>query len=677
MESSAPGCRAGAGALLLALALTASAAAGAETGAAGDYAIRPVPFTAVTVEDAFWSPRLETNRTVTVRYDFQKCERTGRVSNFAKAGGLETGDFEGLFGFNDSDVFKVIEGASYALSLQPDPELERYVDELAVKIAAAQEDDGYLYTVGTIDKMAEEPACCVSKPRWSDLGSGHELYNLGHFYEAAVAHHQATGKRTLFDVALKSADLLTTVFGPGRNMGVPGHQEIEIGLVKLYRATGEQKYLDLARFFLDQRGNAEGHELYGAYSQDHLPVTEQAEAVGHAVRAGYMYAGMADVGALTGDQAYIDALGRIWENVVGRKLYLTGGLGARRGNEGFGEGYDLPNRTAYTETCAAIANALWNHRLFLLHGDAKYLDVLERVIYNGFLSGVSLDGEHFFYPNPLAFDGTDDFNQGAKGRKGWFDCSCCPTNVVRFLPSIAGYVYAQRERDLFVNLFVAGSAEMDVDGRPVRVRQETRYPWAGQVTLTLEPERAEELTLHVRVPGWARSRPVPSDLYRYVDSHEEPFVLAVNGQPQKVELVKGFAAIHRTWQKGDTVELSLPMPVRRVVSHDKVEANAGRVALERGPVVYCAEAVDNGGGVFNLVLPDDAPLEARTRDGLLGGLTVIEGKALGLSPAEDGRSVVTREQDFVAVPYYAWAHRGEGEMAVWLPRRVKLDFRVP
>jgi DUF1680 family protein len=675
----APG-RPGGGAattVLLSLALMAGASAESETGSRGDYPIRPVPLTSVSVADGFWSPRLETNRAVTVRYDFQKCERTGRIANFARAGGLEEGDFEGLFGFNDSDVFKVVEGASYALSLQPDPDLERYLDDLAVKIAAAQEDDGYLYTVGTLEEMVDEPACCVSKPRWSDLKSGHELYNVGHFYEAAVAHYQATGKRTLLDVALGNADLLDTVFGPGKNMGVPGHQEIEIGLVKLYRATGEQKYLDLARFFLDQRGNAEGHELYGPYNQDHLPVVEQTEAVGHAVRAGYMYAGMADVGALTGDRDYVGALDRIWENVVGRKLYVTGAIGARRQGEAFGDDYELPNRTAYAETCAAIANALWNHRLFLLHGDAKYLDVLERVIYNGFLSGISLDGQRFFYPNPLASDGHETFNQGARGRKGWFDCSCCPTNVVRFLPSIAGYVYAQRDRDLFVNLFVAGSATVDVDGRPVRIQQDTRYPWDGQVTLTLEPERAEELTLHVRVPGWARESPVPSDLYRYVDASSEPVVVAVNGEAQQVNLEKGFATVHRTWRAGDTVELSLPMPVRRVVSHEKVEANTGRVALERGPVVYCAEAVDNGGGVFNLVLPDDAPLEVRRRDDLLGGVTVIGGQALALSPADDGRSVVTKEQDFVAVPYYAWAHRGEGEMAVWLPRQVQLHFRVP
>jgi DUF1680 family protein len=642
-----------------------------------DYPIRPVPFTAVTVDDAFWSPRLETNRTVTVRYDFQKCERTGRISNFAKAGKMEPGDFEGLFGFNDSDVFKVVEGASYALSLHPDAELDRYLDDLAVKIAAAQEEDGYLYTVGTIGEMADEPICCVSQPRWSDLRSGHELYNVGHFYEAAVAHHRATGKRTLLDVALKNADLVSSVFGPGKNMGVPGHQEIEIGLVRLFRATGDRRYLDLARFFLDQRGNADGHELYGPYNQDHLPVVEQSEAVGHAVRAAYMYAGMADVGALTGDQEYVDALGRLWENVVGRKMYVTGGIGARHQGEAFGDDYELPNRTAYSETCAAIANAMWNHRMFLLHGDARYLDVLERVIYNGVLSGISLDGEHFFYPNPLASDGREPLNKGSVGRQGWFDCSCCPTNLVRFLPSIAGYVYAHRDRDVFVNLFVAGSGELDLDGRKLRLRQDSDYPWDGRIAIAVEPEGPEELAIHVRIPGWARGQPVPSDLYRDLGGGEPRYTVAVNGEPQDAPLEAGFAVVRRTWTKGDTVALDLPLAVRRVVSHEKVEANRGRVALERGPIVYCAEAVDNGERVFNLVLPDDAPLEARRRDDLLGGVTVIEGRALGLSPAEDGRSVISREQDFVAIPYYAWAHRGEGEMAVWLPRRVSLDFRVP
>ena len=657
------------------LVLGVSARAAAAPGA--DYPIRPVPFTAVEIKDGFWSPRLETNRAVTVRHDFDKCETTGRVANFAVAGGLAKGDFVGLFGFNDSDVYKVIEGASYSLRLRPDPALDRYVDEVIAKIAAAQEDDGYLYTAGTIPTLAQKPTCCVSRPRWSDIASGHELYNLGHLYEAAVAHHQATGKRTLLDVALKSANLLTQVFGPGRRLDPPGHQEVEIGLVKLYRVTGDRKYLDQARFFLEQRGNAAGHTLYGAYNQDHLPVLQQKEAVGHAVRAGYMYSAMADVGALAGDDGYVRALEGLWDNVVSRKLYLTGGIGARREGEAFGDDYELPNRTAYAETCAAIANAMWNHRLFLLHGDAKYLDVLERIVYNGVLSGVSLDGERFFYPNPLASDGERSFNMGQKGRSAWFDCSCCPTNLVRFLPSIAGYVYAQRERDVFVNLFVAGRGELSLEGVKLGIRQETRYPWDGRVRIALEPGRPAEFALHVRVPGWAQGRPVPSDLYRYAEAATEAFTLAVNGQPVKPEIVQGFAVLRRTWKTGDAIELTLPMSVRRVLSHEKVAADAGRVALERGPVVYCAEAVDNGGRAFNLVLPDDAKLEARERPELLGGVTVLTGRALALQPTDDGRSVVTREQDFLAVPYHVWAHRGDGEMAVWLPRRVRLDFAVP
>jgi DUF1680 family protein len=657
--------------------LTAPAEAHPAEAPAADYPIRPVPFTAVTIDDAFWSPRLETNRRVTLGHDFDKCETTHRIRNFVVAGGLERGQFEGLFGFNDSDVYKVIEGASYSLRLRPDPELDKYLDDTIAKIAAAQEDDGYLYTAGTIPTLAQTPICCVSRPRWSDVASGHELYDLGHMYEAAVAHYQATGKRSFLDVATKSADLLTRVFRPGGRLDPPGHQEVEIGLVRLYRATGDRRYLDQARFFLEQRGNAAGHKLYGAYNQDHAPVLEQKEAVGHAVRAGYMYSAMADVGALTGDEAYTRALGFLWDDVVSRKLYLTGGLGARRENEGYGEPYELPNRTAYAETCAAIAGAMWNHRMFLLHGDAKYLDVLERIVYNGFLSGVSLDGERFFYPNPLAADGVHAFNQGQKGRSEWFDCSCCPTNVVRFLPSIAGYLYAQRDRDVYVNLFAAGRAELNAHGVKLTIREETRYPWDGKVRIGVDPARPVELTVHVRVPGWAQGHPVPSDLYRYTDPGAAPFTLAVNGRPATPELVKGFAVLRRTWKAGDAIELDLPMEVRRVLSHEKVAADAGRVAFERGPIVYCAEAVDNGGRVFNLVLPDDARLQARHRPELLGGVTVVTGRALALHASEDGRSVVTREQDFLAVPYYAWAHRGEGEMAVWLPRRVRLDFAVP
>ncbi|MCC9075597.1 glycoside hydrolase family 127 protein [Litorilinea aerophila] len=630
------------------------------------YQLQPVPFTAVTLEDDFWRPRLETNRTVTIPYDFQKCEETGRIANFAKAAGLLEGDHEGIY-YNDSDVFKIVEGAAYSLSLHPDPALDRYLDDLIQLFAAAQEPDGYLYTVRTIaertgrlDRLRPDREGLT---RWSNLRVNHELYNVGHLYEAAVAHFRATGKRTLLDVALKNADLIDRVFGPDKRRDVPGHQEIEIGLVKLYQVTGDPRYLRLAQFFLDERGHAHGRELYmlhddPGYMQDHLPVTQQRTAVGHAVRAGYMYCGMADVATLTDNQAYIQALDAIWENVVNRKLYLTGGIGARHKGEAFGEDYELPNDTAYAETCAAIANIFWNQRMFLLHGDARYVDVLERTLYNGFLAGVSLGGDHFFYVNPLAFDGSFPFNRHSIGRQPWFDCSCCPSNVVRFLPSLPGYVYAQAEDRLYVNLFVAGRATVALPGAggdvQVMVEQETRYPWDGQIRLRVRPERPAPFALHIRIPGWARNRPVPGDLYRYLDRPEGQVELAVNGQPQALTMEKGFAVLRRTWQPGDVVALHLPMAVRRVASHPQVVHNRGRVALERGPLVYCVEAVDHGGRVHDLVLPDGVSLQPQRRPDLLGGITVLAGQ-LG-------------DRTLTAIPYYAWAHRELGEMAVWLPR---------
>jgi len=658
--------------------LATAPASAAAPDAARDYPIRAVPFTQTRIEGDFWGPRLATNRDVTIGHNLASCERTGRVQNFSVAAGQVEGAFEGVFGFDDTDVYKVIEGASYSLALAPDPELDAELDEIIAKIAAAQQPDGYLYTAGTIGKMAEEPVCCVSPARWADLRRGHELYNAGHLFEAAAAHYHATGKRTLLDVATKYADLLTRVFGPGKNMGVPGHEEVEIGLVKLYRITDNEAYLQLARFFLDQRGNAEGHELFGAYAQDHEPVVEQSKAVGHAVRAAYLYSGMADVAALTGAEGYVDAIDRIWTDVVSTKLYVTGGIGAQHHEESMGDEYELPNRTAYAETCAAIANAMWNYRLFRLHGDAKYIDVIERTAYNAILGAVALSGDNFFYVNPLASDGEYAFNaDNSTGRRPWFRCSCCPPNVARFLASLGEYVYAQKESDVYVNLFAAGHTRVDVGGKSVELRQETDYPWSGDVTIAVEPEKETELALHLRIPGWARGKPVPSDLYTYADDTVQPYTLAVNGEPVEVELDQGFAVLRRHWKPGDSVTLSLPMPVRRVVSHDGVKADAGRVALERGPIVYAVEAVDNDGQVFNLVLPDDAALSAESRPDLLGGVTVVTGKALGLYPAEDGRSVVTREQTLTAVPYNVWSNRGEDAMTVWLPRRVSLDFEVP
>lgn len=632
-----------------------------------DYPLQPVAFTEVQITDGFWLPRMETNRTVTIPFAFKKCEETGRIDNFARAGGLMPGEFEGRR-YNDSDVFKIMEGAAYSLRLHPDPELERYMDDLIAKVAAAQEDDGYLFTTRTIDP--ENPAPGSGQERWSNLGSSHELYNVGHMYEAAVAYYLATGKRNFLDVALKNADFIDSVFGPGRRHGFPGHQEIEIGLVKLYRITGKDKYLKLAKFFLDER-RPENHKKmfpetseFSIYDQDwylqaHLPVVEQDEAVGHAVRATYMYSGMADVAALTGDKKYVQAIDRIWENVVSRKLYLTGGIGSRHDGEAFGDDYELPNATAYNETCAAIGNVFWNHRLFLLHGGAQYLDVLERTLYNGLLSGISLSGDRFFYPNPLESDGKYEFNQGETTRKPWFDCACCPVNVARFLPSFPGYVYASQDDGLYVNLFVAGKGKVRIGRNLVGVSQETRYPWDGNVRITIHPEQSQEFAVYLRIPGWARNEPVPSGLYYFLEENEEQVVLKVNTQLIPLELTNGFACIRRSWAEGDEIEIVLPMPVRRLVSHPNVKNNQGLAALQRGPLVYCFEGVDNGGKVLKRVLPDDALFEVEFRPELLGGVNVIKVKK------PDGSGYL------VAVPYYSWSHRGSGEMAVWLPRGEK------
>ena len=619
-----------------------------------DYPITPVAFTGVTFDDRFWLPRLTTNREVTIPYDFRKCEETVRIDNFAKAAGLMAGPHEGIF-FNDSDVFKVVEGAAYSLSLHPDSELDAYLDDLIAKIAGAQEDDGYLYTARTIDPEAMDSER-EGLTRWSNLRVNHELYNVGHLYEAAVAHHQATGKRTLLEVAIRNVELIDSVFGPGKIRDVPGHEEIEIGLAKLYRATGERRYLELAKFFLDQRGQPDRDNLQSnydnpGYTQDHLPVTEQREAVGHAVRAGYLYSGMADIAALTGDRAYIDALDALWTNVVAKRMYLTGGIGARHHGEAFGDDYELPNAKAYAETCAAVANALWNHRMFLLHGDAKYLDVLERTLYNGFLSGISLQGDTFFYANPLSSDGEWPFNvRTGAVRYPWFECSCCPTNVARLLPSLPGYAYAHRDGDLYVNLYVAGTATVVTSAGGVTLTQDTDYPWSGAVKLTVDPPAESAFTIRLRIPGWARGEPVPSDLYRHLDASGAAPSLQVNGAPADLELDRGFAVVRRHWRPGDVVELDLPMPVRRVVSHEGVAGNRGRVAVERGPLVYCAEGADNGGTALELTLPDAAVLTAAHDAGLLGGVTTIRAGGITL------------------IPYYAWSHRGAGEMNVWLRR---------
>lgn len=645
--------------LILALAAWIGMSSACRKQAAADYPVQPVPFTRVHLSDQFWLPRMETNRKVTIPYAFEQCEETGRVKNFELAAGVGEGSFCTVYPFDDSDVYKIIEGASYSLQIYPDPELDRYVDTMIAKIAAAQEEDGYLYTARTIE--SEEPVRWTEGDRWSNLYMGHELYNMGHLYEAAVAHYLATGKRSLLDIALKNADLIDSVFGPGKKRGAPGHQVIEMGLVKLYRVTGEKRYLDLAKFFLDERGDTEHRKSYGRYSQDHKPVIEQSEAVGHAVRATYMYAGIADVAALTGDAAYLAAIDRIWNDVVTGKLYLTGGIGATSSGEAFGGPYNLPNASAYAETCAAIGNAFWNHRQFLLHGDAKYIDVLERVIYNGLISGVALSGDLFFYPNPLA-------SYGQHERSPWFSCACCPSNISRFMPSLPGYVYGQKENDLYINLFVQSEVNVELGGQEVVLKQTTDYPWDGKIHIEVEPDENGSFTLFVRIPGWARNEPIPSDLYRFLRQSSEKPSIKVNGEDISLELENGYAPVSRTWAKGDTVDLELPMPIRRVLSHDNVKDNQGRVALQRGPLVYCAEWPDNQGGVSHLVLPDENDLAIEKREDLFDGVAVITGQATALYGQGEDKPHLSKQQAFVAIPYYAWAHRGKGEMAVWLPR---------
>jgi uncharacterized protein len=636
---------------------------------AGDYPIKPVPPTGVHVDDDFWSHRLQTNHERTIPYAFEKCEETGRIHNFAAAAGLEEGGFEGTF-FNDSDVFKVIEGAAYALAGADIPELEAYTDNLISIIAGAQEDDGYLYTARTLQDENYRPP--GGTERWSNTASGHELYNVGHMYEAAVAYYEATGKRSLLDVAIKNANLICSVFGPEGRHDPPGHQEIEIGLSRLYRATGEQKYLDMAKFFLDRRGRLEGRErLYGTYSQDHIPVIEQSEAVGHSVRAAYMYTGMADVAVLTGESDYIAAIDRLWEDVVTKKTYITGGIGAAGGHEGFGGPYELPNRSAYCETCASIANAMWNYRMFQLHADAKYIDVVERIIYNGFLSGISMEGDTFFYPNPL--------ESGGGRRSAWFGCACCPSNIVRFVPSIPGYAYAHRDDVLFVNLYIAGTADIPMETGDVQITQEHDYPWDGAMRITVEPEEEGEFEIKLRVPGWASGDPLPSNLYEFLDASPESLDLKINGEiATDVPVENGYVSLRQTWKAGDVIEFTLPMPVRRVTAHEEIVTNRGKVALQRGPIVFCVEGVDQiDEHAFNIYLPDDSEIEATFEPDLLGGVVVLKTTAVSVSRNADVIPIKGDERPLTFIPYYAWAHRDSCEMAVWVARTIESSRPSP
>ena len=620
------------------------------------YPITPVPFTATHVSGGFWKQRLDACRDVTIPLAFSKCEESGRYANFVKAQHPCDTFHVGGFPFDDTDVYKTIEGASYLLQTYPDKRLESYMDSVIALMAAAQEPDGYLYTARTMNP--KHPHDWSGAERWEKVEElSHEFYNLGHMVEGAVAHYGATGKRNFLDIAIRYADCVCRAVGPGggRLVRVPGHQIAEMALVKLYLATGDGKYLDQAKFFLDERGRTSRRD---EYSQAHKPVVEQDEAVGHAVRATYMYSGMADVAALTGDTAYIRAVDRIWENIVGKKLYITGGIGARAAGESFGGNYELPNATAYCETCAAIGNVYVNHRLFLLHGDAKYYDVLERSLYNGVLSGISLDGGRFFYPNPLE-------SAGGYGRKAWFGCACCPSNLCRFLPSVPGYVYAVRGDSLYVNLYVEGTSRLEVGGRKVTLSQLTAYPFDGNVRLSVA-KGGGDFAVRLRIPGWARGEVVPGGLYRFADGRRCGYSVKVNGEPVGGGIRNGYFTVRRKWRKGDVVELSLDMEPRLVAADPRVEADRGMLAVERGPLVYCAEWPDNPGlDLFSVLLPRKPRLSVGGGKAP-GGAPMIEAGVQKLSYDGDGR-LQTSDAVLRLIPYYAWANRGEGMMAVWLP----------
>jgi uncharacterized protein len=625
----------------------------------------PLPLPHVTIADSFWAPRRTVNRERTIPHIYRQLLATGRIDAFRPdwnpdAETRRCGPWGGsTVMFWDSDVAKWIEAASYSLATHPDPQLDGLLDEVIALIAQAQHADGYLNTwFTTIDPQ----------DRWKNLRDWHELYCAGHLIEAAVAHYEATGKRTLLDVLCRYADHIGSMFGPGpgQKRGYCGHPEIELALVKLARATGERRYMELSRYFVDERGRQPHYFDQEArvrgddpatfwarsyeYNQSHLPVREQPEVVGHAVRAVYLYSAMADLSAEYGDAGLLDACKRLWTHLTTKRTYVMGGIGASRSNEGFTSDYDLPNESAYAETCAAIGLIFWAHRMLQLDLDRRYTDVLELALYNAVLSGVSLDGEAFFYDNPLASTGTHH-------RQAWFNCPCCPPNLARLLASLGAYVYAQSETDAVVHLYIQGAGQFQIDGQRVTLRQETNYPWDSSVVLHVELERPASFGLRLRLPGWCAAPQV-----------------RVNGAKVDVSAASehGYLRIEREWQDGDQVALDLPMPVERVYAHPAVVANAGHVALRRGPFVYCLEQVDHVVPLHRIALPETADLTPRFAPDLLGGMVMLGGSGVALDDAGWDGVLYRRDRPtaqpcaITAIPYYAWDHREPGSMRVWI-----------
>ena len=664
--------------------------AGTLTGLAqSGYPYTQVPFTSVKITpNTFWGDRIQAAREVTIPLAFSKCESEHRYKNFEMAAytlqhpghaGLQTPEWDVSkfmgFSFDDTDVYKTIEGASYVLQTFPDEKLKAYIDSVLDVVAAAQEPDGYLYTARTINPA--HPHQWAGKKRWeTEDFLSHELYNLGHMVDAACAHYQATGSTKFLNIAKRYADCVIKEVGPnaGQACIVPGHQIAEMALARLYVITGEKKYLDEAKFLLDYRGKTGRKDIY---SQSDIPVVKQKEAWGHAVRAGYMYAGMADVAALLGDSSYIKAIDTIYENIVSRKYYLTGGVGARHQGEAFGADYELPNLTAYNETCAAISMVYLFERMFLLHGDAKYIDCLERTLYNGVISGMSVDGGKFFYPNPLSSDGHYRFNaDNTMTRQPWFGCACCPSNLSRFIPSMPGYMYGIKGSNLYVNLFAANTATIQVNGKDVTLEEATNYPWDGDISIKVLKNKAKAFNMLIRIPGWVLNEVVPSDLYTFSDDIFSTYEVTVNGQRVDGELQNGYLVINRNWKKGDVVNIHFDMPVRTVVANPRVADDRGRVAVERGPLVYCTEWADNQGvNPHHLLLPRQPKFEVMPAYSILNtegnnkyfDVTAIAAQAQDVHVDRDGR-IAAKDVSVKLIPYYAWNHRGAGKMDVWLAR---------
>ena len=587
--------------------------------------ITPVNFSEVNINDGFWTPRLESHKNVTLNVCIDQIEnQTGRIRNFENAAKGE-GEHSGIF-FDDSDVYKALEGMAYSLQNNPDPVLEAKCDEWIDKFAAAQQEDGYINTFYTLTGLEN---------RWDNMDK-HEMYCAGHMIEAGVAYYNVTGKRKLLDVCIRMADHMMTVFGPGKRDWVPGHEEIELALVKLYQTTGEKKYLEFADWLLGERGH--GHGTYGKfidrqwptrYYQDEVPVREMSEISGHAVRSMYLYCGMADVASYTGDQGYIDALNRLWDDVVLRNMYITGGIGQSSTNEGFTDDYSLPNLTAYCETCASVGMVLWNWRMNQFTGDGKYADVMERSMYNGALAGISLTGDKFFYVNPLE-------SLGNHHRQAWYGCACCPSQICRFLPSIGNYIYGVSDGAIWVNLYMGNTAEVKVGRKSVTLTQETDYPWEGAVALKVGVKGTLDAQLRLRIPGWCKG-----------------YSLSVNGESIEASVEKGYAVIDRKWKDGEKVEINFEMPVEVVAADPRVKEDEGMRAVQRGPLVYCIEEADNKEGFDDLRISEDAAFDAAFESGKLGGIVSL--------------TAHVGDQTLNYIPYYSWDNREAGKMKVWVP----------